>query len=212
MTIVDLAFPLQSVEVARDHGYLLFSAICTALPGLHDATWLGVHPLSGRPVAADTLRLGRGAALRLRLPADQIGAVLSLAGRTLSVGAAKLTPGAPSVHALAPAASVDSRLVVVKLTDVPRRQAGSSVDTHLDVPAMGARTQTELRRQLARMGISAQVKLCGHGRLRVAGKQVVGFSVRVAGLTPEQSLLLQEHGLGGKRHMGCGIFRPTRGN
>jgi hypothetical protein len=30
-------------------------------------------------------------------------------------------------------------------------------------------------------------------------------------LTATESILLQEHGLGGRRHMGCGIFVPMRG-
>jgi CRISPR-associated protein Cas6 len=47
--------------------------------------------------------------------------------------------------------------------------------------------------------------------MTVAGKRVVGYSVRVAGLSAEQSFRLQSAGLGGKRAMGCGIFRPTRG-
>jgi CRISPR/Cas system CSM-associated protein Csm4 (group 5 of RAMP superfamily) len=34
--------------------------------------------------------------------------------------------------------------------------------------------------------------------------------VRVLGLSPDDSLKLQIHGLGGKRTMGCGIFRSAR--
>jgi hypothetical protein len=32
----------------------------------------------------------------------------------------------------------------------------------------------------------------------------------VEGLTAEESLTLQTHGLGGKHHMGCGVFVPLR--
>jgi hypothetical protein len=49
MTIIDLAFPLQPAEVPRDHGYALYGALCRAVPELHEARWLGVHRLSGRP-------------------------------------------------------------------------------------------------------------------------------------------------------------------
>ena len=61
------------------------------------------------------------------------------------------------------------------------------------------------------MNMSGKLKLCGRQRIAVAGKRVVGFSVRVAELSPQGSLRLQEEGLGGKRAMGCGLFRPTRG-
>jgi CRISPR/Cas system CSM-associated protein Csm4 (group 5 of RAMP superfamily) len=45
----------------------------------------------------------------------------------------------------------------------------------------------------------------------VAGRRILGYSVRVAELTLDESLILQERGLGGKRRMGCGVFRGTRG-
>jgi CRISPR-associated protein Cas6 len=51
------------------------------------------------------------------------------------------------------------------------------------------------------------------GRRRIvtiAGKKVVGFALDLSGLAPDASLLLQEKGLGGRRHMGCGLFLPTR--
>jgi len=32
--------------------------------------------------------------------------------------------------------------------------------------------------------------------------------VLIEGLTAEESLTVQEHGLGGRRHMGCGLFVP----
>jgi len=44
--------------------------------------------------------------------------------------------------------------------------------------------------------------------LRIKGQQVVGFSVQLTGLTAEESVTVQEHGLGGRRKMGCGFFVP----
>jgi CRISPR-associated protein Cas6 len=37
----------------------------------------------------------------------------------------------------------------------------------------------------------------------------VGFALTVQGLSPDSSLRLQTLGLGGRRHMGCGLFLPT---
>jgi Cas6 Crispr len=47
--------------------------------------------------------------------------------------------------------------------------------------------------------------------VRIKDKTVVGYGVRVAGLNVEESLRLQEHGLGGRRKLGCGVFVPVRG-
>jgi CRISPR-associated protein Cas6 len=54
----------------------------------------------------------------------------------------------------------------------------------------------------------------GRGRrrvVRIKDKTVVGYGVHVAGLNAAESLCLQEHGLGGRRKMGCGVFVPVRG-
>jgi CRISPR-associated protein Cas6 len=48
--------------------------------------------------------------------------------------------------------------------------------------------------------------------LRIKEKRVVGFPLRVTGLTAEESITLQEQGLGGRSKMGCGFFMPTRGH
>jgi len=47
--------------------------------------------------------------------------------------------------------------------------------------------------------------------LRIRDKEIVGFALRVEGLTAEESILLQEKGIGGRRRFGCGIFVPARG-
>ena len=50
------------------------------------------------------------------------------------------------------------------------------------------------------------------GRRRIvtiAGARVVGFALDLSRLSEAASLTLQEQGLGGRRHMGCGLFLPT---
>ena len=64
------------------------------------------------------------------------------------------------------------------------------------------------KRQLAQLGISGQAYLCTRRTLRVRDQQIVGFEMGVTQLTAEESLTLQEQGLGGRRKMGCGVFVP----
>ena len=208
---VDVAFPVKEARVSRDHGYALYAAISRLVPELHAARWLGIHPLSGKPAPDGTLAVAPASGLRLRLPVERIGDVLALAGGRLDVGGVALSLGAPSVHALVPAASLDARLVLVKLTGVPRRDHPTLARSSLDRAAMEGRTLAELTRQLRDLGIESEPELKGHGRMTVAGRALVGFAVRVQGLDADASLALQTQGLGGKRRMGCGLFRPTRG-
>jgi CRISPR-associated protein Cas6 len=74
------------------------------------------------------------------------------------------------------------------------------------------RFDREIARQLNTLGIAASA-IRGRRRIvRIKNKTVVGYGVRVAGLNAAESLRLQEHGLGGRRKMGCGMFVPLRGS
>ena len=46
--------------------------------------------------------------------------------------------------------------------------------------------------------------------LRIKGRRIIGYPLQIAGLTAEESLRLQEDGLGGRTRMGCGFFTPFR--
>ena len=211
MTSLDLGFPLHGASMPLDHGYGLYAAISRAVPALHEARWLAVHPLAGTPNGKDMLRLREDASLILRLPPERIPDVLPLAGQVLEVAGHLLALGAPSVRALIPAASLDARLVLLKLTSAPRRENKELGRESLDAAAFAERYVAELTRQLIKLDIPSAPQLRGRRSMTVDGKRIVGFSVRVSGLSAGQSLVLQTHGLGGKRRMGCGIFRPTRG-
>jgi CRISPR-associated protein Cas6 len=210
MSVVDLKFPLRAATVPRDHGYLLYAALCSVLPALHEARWFGVHPIDGVPVDENTLDLRGRARLGLRLPAEHIPEVLALAGTTLDIGGHAAVVGVPNVQALVPAATLDARLVVIKLTEVPRHEHAELGRSTLDVTAIAERYRGEIERQLAALEIARPFELRGRQSLTVGGRRVVGYSVRVQELTAEESLRLQAAGLGGKRRMGCGIFRAPR--
>ncbi len=209
--VVDVAFQLTGGSVPVDHGYRLYAALCATVPALHGATWLSVHPLSGTRADASTLTLRDEARLFLRLPAERIPEVLPLAGRTIDVTGVRLTLGAPNVSALVPASCLDARLVIIKLTDAPRRENQDLSRQTLDVAGFAERYTAELKRQLTALDIESTPELCGRRSMTVGGKRVVGYSVRVPALSADQSLALQTMGLGGKRRMGCGVFRATRG-
>ena len=187
--MVELCFPVRGTMVPRDHGYFLYSAISSAIPELHEARWLGVHPLSGVVVGPDQLALRSRTSLRLRLPAERIPLALGLAGRTLPIGGGSITLAAPNVQALEPASSLDARLVVIRLTRPDKEQLpGQPERLVLDRIAFEKRFRAELSRQLLAIGIAQPFDLCGRRAIQVAGRRVVGFSVRVRDLAAEQSV------------------------
>lgn len=201
-THIELVFIVHGDTIARDHGYALYGAICRKLPNVHGADWLGVHGVPGKRIQPNRLALDGESRLRLRIPIDRIPDLLPLSGQTLDVGGTPLAIGAPLIHQLRPAAILDARLVVIRLT--------GGITKPFDRAKFEDRFRNELHRQLQRANIVAKLDLCGRAYVSVGRQRIIGYAVRASELSPGHSLQLQIQGLGGKRIMGCGLFRPAR--
>ena len=202
---LDLDFPIVSpTTIAADHGYHLYSGLSRILPVIHADSDIAVHPIRGQQAGNRRLQLMPWSTLRLRLPQDMIGDVISLAGQSISIGQNKISLGVPSVKALEPSTALRSRLVIIKGFMEPEPFAEA------------------VRRQLDKLGISAEVSVTIRQRmkpeessprfirrtLRIKDKEVVGFEVILEGLLADESIAVQETGIGGRRRMGCGVFVP----
>lgn len=181
-----------------DHGYALFSALARALPVAHKASGWGIHPIRGRRGAAegDSLVLDTSSYVKLRMPVGEIGAVLPLAGAAIKIGDARVSLGVPRVHPLVSSSVLRSRLVTIR-GFLEEEQA-----------FLGA-----VRRQLAAIPLGQDperiVVRIGRRRVtRIRGKAIVGFALQLEELDPDASLAVQATGVGGRRHMGAGVFVP----
>jgi CRISPR-associated protein Cas6 len=198
---VDMSFPIRGTTIPRDHGYALYGAVSRAIPSVHGANWIAIHGIAAKQ--ADTnLTLERAGRLRIRVPSDRIGELLALAGTSIEIAGCALEIGAPTVHPLVPAAILDARLVVIRLT--------GGIPKPFDNELFERRFLAEGRRQLVALGVAGELVISGRQSLRVGGQRVIGCSVRVGGLSSDDSIKLQIDGIGGKRTMGCGVFRPAR--
>ena len=188
MPYVDLAFRLNGSTVPVDHGYALYATLSRIFPEIHEATSVGVHPIRGIYNGNGELQLSDFSRLVLRLPDEEIRSYLKLAGKRLDVDEHPINVGVPEVRMLPPVPSLRARLVTIKgfLNEEEFLEAA--------------------KRQLHSLNIDCETVLGQRGTFRVKDKQVVGFEFIAAGLTAEASVKLQEHGLGGRRKMGCGVF------
>lgn len=210
-TMVDLVFKVLGSSIPQDHGYPLYAAIARVVPGIHAATDVGIFPIRGSSDEHSTVRLTSASNLRLRLAAARIPALLALAGKPMDLDGHTLRVGVPRVVPLIPAPAVTSAIVTIKLA-VPKsgddfvapdafleaarkqlRERGVHGEPHLLVHRAGARQGQPLRRVV-----------------RVKEQTHVGYGMVIEGLTAEDSIALQEQGLGGRRLMGCGLFLPAR--
>ena len=191
MPYVELAFRLKGSTVPVDHGYALYAALSRIVPEIHATNNAGVQPIRGTYIGNGRLQLSDSPRLVIRLPDGNIRSYLKLAGKRLDVDEHPLSVGVPEVRTLLPVARLRARLVTVKgfLREEEFLEA--------------------VQRQLQSLHITCEVLLGQRRTLRVKDKQVVGFEVTAAGLTAEDSVRLQGHGLGGRRKMGCGVFVPS---
>ncbi len=198
---IDLSFKLTSLQhLPADNAYLLYSAVSRLLPAAHEADGYGIHPIRGRQIGGRTLQLTENSRLVIRVDADQIARFLPLAGKQLRLLDRTLRIGVPEVRSLVPAPALRSHLVTIKLPDVATQSGGIAAEAF----------RAGALRKLGELGISTEARLSlGKRRtLRIKDKEVVGYVVLVERLSAEESITLQEHGLGGRRHMGCGVFVP----
>jgi CRISPR-associated protein Cas6 len=194
--VVDLYFHIQAKEIAVDHGYALYGAISRILETkgkdedkwLHTADNVGLLSIRGRYAGNGKLLLGQHAQFGLRLPVSLIPKVLRLAGKRLDVNGDVLRVGVSTTSALIPAPVLYAHIVTTKNGEDENR------------------FDAEIQRQLDALNIKGKP---AHGPRRIVtikDKKVVGYSLLVSELTAEESIRLQEYGLGGRRKMGCGVF------
>jgi CRISPR-associated endonuclease/helicase Cas3 len=206
MASLDLLFPVVGTRLPTDHSYPLYSALSHLLPCLHDGSVpFRMAPVTGPYMSQGTLQIDpRWSRLRLRIATPDLPCVLPLSGKALNVMGHRIRLGVPHAAALTPAPSLIARTVAIK--------KATEVDALLDVA----------RKQLDELGVGGkamvpdQIDREGRRRpmrqvIRIKGVRIVGFTLKVEGLKPKESLRLQESGLGGRRHMGCGLFLPARG-
>ena len=193
---LDLEFPVFSTSaIAVDHGYHLYAGLSSALSTVHSENGIAVHPICGRQIGDRMLQLMPWSTIKVRTPQERIGDLVGLAGKSITIGDLQVRLGVPKVQGLEPATALRSRLVTIK--------GFQDAETFAQA----------VRRQLDTLEISERVILTiGKRRtLRVRDKEVVGFEVILEGLTANESIAIQEEGLGGRRHMGCGVFVAAKG-
>ncbi|HRY71325.1 MAG TPA: type I-MYXAN CRISPR-associated protein Cas6/Cmx6 [Phycisphaerae bacterium] len=203
MPVIDLVFPVTGKTLPIDHGYALYSAVSRLLgPTFHDTDHIGLFAIRGSRTAPGTIAVDNSW-LRIRTPLEHIPAILKLAGRLLELDGHRLRLGVPRTLGLIPAATLAARMVTIKGF---REPAGFLDGVRRKLDELGVAGQAGVPNTAAGPHQGKPVRRI----LTVKDKKVVGFALLVSELTAEESLTLQEQGIGGRRHMGCGLFLPWR--
>jgi CRISPR-associated protein Cas6 len=191
--LVQMQWRVGGNRLPLDHCYHLYSALVERQPVLKEIDWQ-LDTVNGKREPADFIKLGYQSRLLIRCNVEHLS-LFDLDGQILRVGQTwvQLGQGEGSPRLLlAPQQSLRANLVTIKsnyLCGISEFEFGIA-----------------LGKQLANLGINTMPILGNRRTLKIKGKIVVGYGVRFDDLPPEESLILQQHGIGGRRKMGCGVF------
>lgn len=203
--VVDLLFEIKAREIPVDHAHALSIEICKIAPEIESDERFGVHTIHvagsqngwERPDFSidERLILSRRTKLTLRVPKEHAEAIKKkLAGSTLDLGGCEVSIGKAKERPLSKQSTIFSRYV----------------QCHPDEEEMDFLKR--MAAELERHGIRIKKALCGKTvKTHAPEGPIWSRSLMLADLTTEESVKLQEIGLGEGRHMGFGIFIPHKG-
>ena len=202
--VVDLAYKFSCPKLPLDHAHALSSELLSVLPWLAEEPHAGVHLIHGaasgngwyRPedTANAFLHLSRRSRMRLRVPGHRLDDARLLTGQTLDVAGHTIDVGESTVYKLSSLSTLFARYVI---TD-----ADTDENEFLE----------QAVKQLRELDIPCRKLLGGIAHsMNFPDGPVFTRSLMVADLEPEQSVRLQQEGLGPGRNFGCGLFLPHKG-
>lgn len=190
-TTVDVVFPIEGHYLVRDHAQELMQVLCQRLPWLVTEAQAGIHPIKLVPGSDPVALLSRRSVLMLRVAIERVPELSFLAGHDLMVADQRLRLGTPHRREL----QAHATLYAYKV-------AADSAD---EVVFMA-----QAARELAELGIAGE-RVCGlHQKLLLTHGVMHAFSLMLHALPPDQSLRVQQTGIGPHRLLGCGLFVPHK--
>jgi CRISPR-associated protein Cas6 len=214
--MIELSFPLRGTPLPYDHGYPLYRALASVVPWLGEPAQIDVAivPIQGSPHGG-FIHLTRVSRLAFRLDDGDAERLQPLAEQVLAIDAATLRLGRPTEFRLRPVPGLASPFVASEhhhhSDDVLAWLKAEFLT--LDIRAVPTLRLRHGRAGASPVGPGRRSFDCPYERhSRQAGdRSVVGWEVQVFGLTPEESVRLQERGVGPGRRYGCGVFMPVVG-
>lgn len=200
--VFDLVFRLRGSALDIDHAYTLSQALRQHLPadtcdriGVHGVRLAGSGNGWNRPEEIDAeLPLSRRSRLIIRVHRDDSAAVEALTNLSLQLGKHAIEVGESSVRKLSHQGTLHARAISCD----PQQPEQEFLQ---DVAA-----------QLQQMGVDVAKMICGRaGEIRTAERSIFTRALMIADLTPEESVRLQQRGLGQAHLLGCGLFLPHKG-
>ena len=200
--VFDLVFRLRGTNLDIDHAFALSEALRSYLKsdtcnkiGVHGVRMAGSGNGWSRSEQSDAmLPLSRRARLAIRVHRDDSDEVARISNQTLRIGSQEVAIGESTRRKLSTLGTLHARAVCC---DRDQSEADFLV---------------EIADLLKTMNIEVSKMICGRsGSIRTADGPIFTRALMIADLEPEESVSLQQQGLGEGRMLGCGLFIPHRG-
>tara|TARA_Y100000782_G_C10145460_1_gene249143 strand:+ start:595 stop:1263 length:669 start_codon:yes stop_codon:yes gene_type:complete len=199
-SMTDIAYMINCKTLPYDHAFKLSNQITMVLPWLNDNLQNGIHMLHG-PHAGhgwerstdDTIFLSKRTRLILRIPKTHIDRAKKLEGVTLKISNDTLVVGKSYEKPFTETRDLFSKFVIV--------DKGINEEQFLE----------KINNELQQNGVSLHKTICGKtNTLEINNKKKSTRSLMLPGLSKQQSILIQDKGLGEGRIFGCGLFVPHK--
>lgn len=216
--LIDMMFRIVTPDgrAPRNNAYHVFAGVSRVLGG-HLPGDVGVFAISGRTISDTHLALTERSCLGFRCPPERATYLFGLVGQVVEVGGSPVTVGAPDCREVRPSPSLWSRSVFLNNPGarglVARGADSRSVFSH-EVFLGLVRDNLRLRGIRATPSVPPYVlphlaHVPPRSVVNICGARIVGFPLRLDGLAREDAESLIREGMGGRRHMGGGLFVPA---
>lgn len=201
--VMDVVFRVDCHKLPVDHAWELSRQVLEILPWIENESGCGIHLVHGaesgngwqRPADHEHILLSRRTRFSIRVPKHRVEEASRLNGARLCVHGCEFIVGQASTRKLSDSNILFSRHVH---QPDPLQSENDFLQSCLE--------------QLHKLDINTRKMMCGRvHHFTTPEASVFARSLMLADLDIEQSVRLQEHGLGQHRAMGLGLFIPHRG-
>jgi len=198
--MAELSFSVDCKELPYDHAYELSSQILNLVPEIKNDKRNAIQtlhgPMSGngwvRP-DSENIPLSKRAKLIMRINRNQLDDIKNIEGKEITLFGNTLKIGRSKVKSFLVVKDLFCRFVM--------SDQKLSEDDFLN----------KIQNELSDLHINIRKALCGRSMVINFGeKTLYTRSLMIADLSKEESLKLQEEGVGDKKLYGCGIFLPHK--
>ena len=200
--MIDVAYRINCKTLPFDHAYELSKEVIKLLPWLTEDKSSGIHTLHGPDSGNGWMRaeneeifLSQRTRLIIRIPKEQIELAKQLENKTLKVLGNKINIGKSNAKSFLVVPDLICRFVL----------------SHDDACKDENEFLNKMINELNLCDIPIKKAICGKTKsLTINGKKRLGRSLMIADLSKENSVRLQDIGVGEGRIFGCGIFLPHK--